>query len=180
MEEVEPGAGDGAAVDFLKSGAVKGKLGSVNLGSLWEFFGGDFVGFEVEEPDFFGLNEGKVDGALDNHRHVVDGGVVCDVKADLSEFAAGELSGEFKFAAQAARVLIADLGSGFGRPEFDNSAELNCFRIAGLETVLGKEGLNSGAGAFDADRLVWGEELQDAMPGLPASLSGFLLAIFGF
>lgn len=29
MEEVEPGLGDGALVDFLEGGAVKGDLGGV-------------------------------------------------------------------------------------------------------------------------------------------------------
>ena len=114
-------------VDFLEGGSVKGELRGVEQGSLWEFFGLDFVGFEVEEPDFFGLDKGEVDGALDDHGHVVDGGVVCDVEAEFSELAVGELGGEFEFAAQVAGVLVADLGSGFGRPEFDDSVELDCF-----------------------------------------------------
>ena len=140
----------------------------------------DFVGFEVEEPDFFGLDEGEVDGALDNHGHVVDGGVVCDVEAEFLEFLAGELGDEFEFAAQEAGVLVADLGPDLGRPEFDDSVELDCFWIAGLEAVLGEESLNGGAGIFDVGCLVWGEELEDAVPGLAAGLGGFLLRVFGF
>ena len=140
----------------------------------------DFVGFEVEDPDFFGLDEGEVDGALDDYGSVVGGGVVCDVEAEFLEFLAGELGGEFEFAVQAAGVLVADFSSCFGCPEFDDSVELDCFRVAGLDAVLGEEGLDGGAGVFDVGCLVWGEELEDAMPGLAAGLGGFLLGVFGF
>ena len=140
----------------------------------------DFVGFEVEDPDFFGLDEGEVNGALDNHGHVVDGGVVCDVEAEFLELLVSELGGEFEFTAQAAGGVVADLGSDLGCPEFDDSVELDCFWIAGLEAVLGEEGLDGGAGVFDVGCLVWGEELEDAMPSLAAVLGGFLLVVFGF
>lgn len=140
----------------------------------------DFVGFEVEKPDFFGLDEGEVDGALDDHGHVVDGGVVCDIEAEFLEFLTGELGGEFEFAAQEAGVLVADFGSDLGRPEFDDSVELDCFWIAGLEAVLGEEGLDGVAGVLDVGCLVLGEELEDAMPCLAAVLGGFLLVVFGF
>ena len=180
VEEVEPSAGDGALVNFLEGGAVKGELGGVEQGSLWEFLGLDFVGLEVEEPDFCGLDEGEVDGALDDDGHVVGGGVVCDVEAEFSELGAGELGGEFEFTAQVAGVLVADLGSDWRCPEFDDSVELDCFWTAGLEAVLGEESLDGGAGVFDAGCLVWGEELEDAVPGLAAGLGRFLLVVFGF
>ena len=140
----------------------------------------DFVGFEVEYPEFLGLDEGEIDGALDDHGHVVDGGVVCDVEVEFSELAVGKLGGEFEFAAQVAGVLVADLGSGFRRPEFDDSVELDCFWIAGLEAVLSEEGLDGGAGVFDVGCLVWREELEDAVPGLASGLGGFPLGVFGF
>ena len=40
--------------------------------------------------------------------------------------------------------------------------------------------MDGSTGVFDVGCLVWGEELEDAVPGLAAGLGGFLLVAFGF